>query len=135
MIPFLDELKALDLPPGSFAIFGSGPLAVRGWREAKDLDIIVRKPVWDRLSERYPTNEKGNGILIGHVEAFADWKPWFDDASMLIDTAEIIDGLPFVRLEHVISWKKSMGREKDLKDLELIERMRSKTAGFPPSRE
>jgi hypothetical protein len=123
MIPYLDELAALDLPPGSFAIFGSGPLAVRGWRDAKDLDIIVRKPVWDALAKTLTMNKKGTGIVSGHVELFADWKPWFEDADMLIDTAEIIDGLPFVRLEHVITWKKGMGREKDLKDLERIERM------------
>jgi len=135
MIPFLDELRALDLPPGSFAIFGSGPLAVRGWRVAKDLDIIVRKPVWDELAKRFPMNGKGTGLAVGHIELFAEWKPWFDDADMLIDTAETIEGLPFVRLEHVITWKKAMGREKDLKDLALIERMVQKPDGFPPARE
>lgn len=40
---------------------------------------------------------------------------------MLIDTAETIDGLPFVRLEHVRARKAAMGREKDLDDIALIE--------------
>ena len=120
MLPFIDELKALNLPAGSFAIFGSGPLAVRGMREAKDLDIIVRKDAWDELAKKFPKNEKGTGLQIGKVEAFNQWSPWFDDPDVLIDTAEIIDGLPFVLLEHVVSWKKAMGREKDIKDLELI---------------
>lgn len=122
MLPFIEQLKALNLPQGSYAIFGSGPLAVRGIRDAKDLDIVVRKDVWDELAEKYPKNEKGNGLQIGDIEAFDSWSPWFEDPNMLIDTAEIIDGLPFVRLEHVVSWKKAMGREKDLNDLQLIEK-------------
>lgn len=120
MLPFVDELQALNLPQDSFAIFGSGPIAVRGLRDAKDLDIVVRKDVWDELAKKYPKNEKGTGLQIGNIEAFDQWSPWFDDPNMLIDTAEIIDGLPFVRLEHVVAWKKAMGREKDIKDLELI---------------
>ena len=130
MIPFLDELLALDLPPGSFAIFGSGPLAVRGWREAKDVDIIVRRSVWDELAKEYPRNVNGKGLQVSHIELFADWEPWFEDADMLIDTAEIIEGLPFVRLEHVVAWKKAMGREKDLKDIELIDSHGGPTASI-----
>ena len=40
----------------------------------------------------------------------------------MIDTAEIIDGLPFVRLEHVIAYKQIAGRPKDLQHLALIEK-------------
>jgi len=40
----------------------------------------------------------------------------------LIDDAEIIDGLPFVKLEYVVKYKKQDGREKDLKDIETIEK-------------
>ncbi len=126
MLPFIDELKALNLPDGSYAIFGSGPLAVRGIREAKDLDVLVRKDVWDELAKKYTRNVKGTGLQIGNIEAFCQWSPWFDDPDALIDTAEVIDGLPFVRLEHVVSWKSAMGREKDIKDLELIENYLSK---------
>jgi hypothetical protein len=39
----------------------------------------------------------------------------------IIDKAEIIDGLTFVRLEEVLKWKKMMNREKDKKDIEIIE--------------
>jgi len=34
--------------------------------------------------------------------------------------AEVIDGLSFVLLEEVLKWKKLNGREKDLRDVELI---------------
>ncbi len=37
-----DRLRTLSLPEGSFAVFGSGPLAIRGLiDEIGDLDIIV----------------------------------------------------------------------------------------------
>lgn len=44
----------------------------------------------------------------------------------LIDTAEVIDGVPFTNLDEVILWKTAMGREKDLNDLELIANYRNK---------
>jgi hypothetical protein len=40
---------------------------------------------------------------------------------MLVDTADIIEDIRFVKLEHVLNWKRMMGREKDLKDIGLIE--------------
>ena len=52
---YLAELKALNLPLGHYAIFGSGPLAVRGIREAADLDIIVSESLWKEL---LPKHEK-----------------------------------------------------------------------------
>ena len=56
------------------------------------------------------------------IELYRDWKPGQWDIQKLINDAEIIDGLSFVRLERVIEWKKLSCREKDLKDIEIIER-------------
>ncbi len=52
------------------------------------------------------------------------WKDWYPgewDVSDIIAKAEIIDGLPFVTLDTVVKWKKLKGREKDIRDIELIE--------------
>ncbi len=49
-----------------------------------------------------------------------DWGAGWD-TPVLIENAEIIDGLAFVRLEEVLKWKKSRNKEKDQKDIELIE--------------
>lgn len=38
-----------------------------------------------------------------------------------IDRAELISGLPYVNLEDFIYWKKRAGREKDRRDVILIE--------------
>ena len=126
----LKELKELNLPVEDFAIFGSGPMAIRGLRENDDLDIIVKKELWEKLSKKYPVRTKNEGrtsyIQIGGIEIFKNWKPWFESTEELIDEADIIQGIRFVRLERVIKWKKAMGRDKDFVDIEKIEEYMSK---------
>ena len=112
----------LNLPDKQYAIFGSGPMAVRGLRQAHDLDLLIKKDLWDELAKIYPLDEKGVALRAGHIELFSHWEPWFKDTDQLIETAEVIDGLPFVRLEYVLEWKKQMGREKDKQDVVLIEK-------------
>ena len=121
---YLDELKNLNLPVGKFAIFGSGPMAVRGMRESHDLDVIVKKDVWEDLLEKYPECLQKNPVClkIGNAEVYNSWINLSVDIDELIDTAETIENFPFVKLEYVIEWKKKFGREKDIKDLELIEK-------------
>lgn len=117
---FLDEIKNLNLPEKQYAIFGSGPIGIRNLREVNDIDLIVKENLWNELAKKYPVKSGKESIQIGNIEIFRSWSPWFEDINPLIDTAEIIKGFPFVRLAYLIKWKKSMGREKDLKDLELI---------------
>lgn len=71
---YLDELRSLNLPEGKFAIFGSGPIAVRGIRESEDLDIIVKQDLWDFLAEKYPVSLSANPtcLKIGNIEIFKD---------------------------------------------------------------
>jgi len=117
----LEELKRLRLPADKFAIFGSGPMSVRGMRESNDLDIIVKKDLWDRLDKRFLIRSDSGGIVLGSIDVAKDWLPWFDDIDELIDTADIIGGFRYVKLEHVLKWKREMSREKDRKDVKLIE--------------
>ena len=118
----LAQLKKLKLPPAQFAIFGSGPMAARGIRESKDLDIVVKPALWKTLIKQHPTvPEKPDCIRIGDLEIFNGWKPWFEITDELVDTADLIDGVRYVKLDYVIRWKQAMGREKDLNDIKLIE--------------
>jgi hypothetical protein len=55
----------------------------------------------------------------GKIEVFGAWLGW--DPDSLIDRAELIDGLPFARLEDVLAFKLSYGRPKDLEHARLIE--------------
>ena len=49
----LEELKCLNLPSGEYAIIGSGPMAIRGLREANDIDVVVKKTLWLELLKRF----------------------------------------------------------------------------------
>lgn len=122
-------LHSLALPMGDYAVFGSGPLIVRGIVDAtNDLDVISRGAAWSRaleVGDLVVLPEDGveivscfdGAITIGTSWAYGDF-----DIGQLIDTAEVIDGLPFVRIEHVVRYKEIAGRSKDLKHLELLER-------------
>ena len=116
---YLDELKALDLPRDRYVVFGSGPMAIRGIRENRDIDLILAEDLWDELEDQYPRNENGSLQLAEHVEAFRYW-PYVDDPASIISNAEIIDGVPFARLEDVKAWKGSSDDPEDREDVGLI---------------
>jgi len=115
----LKELEELRLPKDKFVIFGSGPLAVRNLRDIEDLNILVKEELWKELKKLYPSNEKGY-IKIGNIEIFKDWKPWIQDTKKLLEDSEAIEGLNYVKLKYVLEWKKVIGRDKDKKDIEII---------------
>ena len=125
----LSELKRLKFPRAEFAIFGSGPLAIRNLREAKDIDIVVKKGLWKKLVKKYKIKKVSHGefIKIGKIEIGKECWP-FEDSEELIDTADIIEGFRFVKLKFILEWKQKRGSEKDVKDIELIRRYLSKNS-------
>lgn len=122
-----DRVKSLNLPVGDFAIFGSGPLIVRGIIPASnDLDIICRGQAWERVKaigeleylSKYDVTVVtmcGARLTFGTKWAIGEF-----DIDELIDGAEEIDGLPFVRLEHVTNYKEISKRPKDLRHIEAL---------------
>ncbi len=109
-----------------FAICGSGPMAVRGIRGPGDLDIIIRKEVFENLKER-EYKVSSDGILrIGNLEISDKWNPLDYDTNLLIDNADVIDGIKYVKLDYILEWKKKVGREKDKVDIELIMKYQEK---------
>ena len=122
-----DQLRRLDLPVQGYAVFGSGPLAVRGLiPRANDLDIICRDEVWavvSRLGDvRYLPDYNVSVVELadGALTFGREWKIGDFDVDELIATAEIIDGLPFVRLDHVVRYKRIRCSEKDLQHLAAL---------------
>ncbi len=119
------RLKALGLPEGDYAVFGSGPLAARGLiREIGDLDVVARGAAWERaralgLSDLAPGGDPVVRLGGGDIEVFGGWLGW--DVDALVDRAEVVGGLPFARLEDVLAFKLSHGRPKDLAHARLIE--------------
>lgn len=125
MKEFLGKLKELNLPKGKFAIFGGGPMCVRGLRECRDLDVIVTERLFNNLKEKkglqLKKEEFCDYLEKDGVEFYKDWGPGEWDIEKLIQGAEIIDDLPFIGLEQVLKWKKINKRDKDIEDIKLIE--------------
>jgi len=121
---------ALNLPVGHYAITSSGPMGIRGLRIINDADLIVDNELWDELSVKYPPVEEGGitkivlseGLIeiLGSGSFFCNYDEEDPTVDEQISTAEVIDGLSFVRLEHIRYFKERLGREKDKRDIELI---------------
>ena len=124
----LGEVRALGLPAGHFVLFGSGPLLVRGIvPPTGDVDVLARGPAWEvarglgplvRLS---PYDVEVVRLLEGRIEIGTVWGIGDVDVDHLIDTAEVIDGLPFAGLAHVRTYKELAGRPKDREHLRLLD--------------
>ena len=118
------KLRALELPAEDYAVFGSGPLAVRGLIEdVRDLDVVARGAAWTKAQGLGPVHPASGGDPVvrlegGAIEIFGGWLGWDIDA--IIDGAEIIDGLPFACLEDVLAFKLHHGRPKDLEHARLM---------------
>ncbi|MFC3982480.1 hypothetical protein [Streptosporangium jomthongense] len=128
-------LTGLGLPHGSYVICGSAALYVRGLRERiTDLDVLATGPAWQiatTLGTPRPA-PSGHGLSVHHPHAaieFVDrWTPgWPTDR--LIGTADVIDGLPFMRLGDVLAWKEAARRPRDLADIAAVHRLRRMWTG------
>lgn len=122
-----DQLRALNLPVGDYAVFGSGPLIVRGIvAVSNDLDIVCRGAAWDRAceigeQEFLPEYDVTIASMFdGAISFGTKWGIGDFDVDELIDSAEILDALPFVRLEHVVSYKTARGSDKDKLHLKAL---------------
>ena len=119
-----NRLRELNLPHGEYAVFGSGPLAIRDIIECQDLDVIVTNELFSKLRQdsRFVTKRKDKDIYLDYdgIEIWCTWAPGEWDIEELIVGAETIDELPFVLLGFVIIFKIMHGREKDWEHLKLL---------------
>ena len=132
----IDIVKALNLPRGEYAVFGSALMEIYGLRDSGDVDFIVTRKLFDELltTESWKKFQYPNGDwalkFVGGGErgidvAFHDCAemPSCDEKSIraMISRAVEIDGVMFTSWDDILSWKKNYARPKDLKDVELIE--------------
>ncbi len=128
MHPLILRLRTLGLPVGDWALFGSGPLLLRGWIEdVGDLDVICRGAAWQHAAEIGETGIlQPDGVEIVNIDGGAitigtSWRYGDISVSELIDDAEEIEGIPCVRLEHIVAYKRTADRPKDRAHLAVIE--------------
>lgn len=117
------------MPVGKYAVFGSGPVCVRGLRNWGDIDLIVTEELFENLKAdsinwiagvSKSGSEKLNHVSY-NIEVWRDWKPGDWSIVQLISEAEVIGGVPFVKLGTVRDWKAARGSEKDQVDIKLID--------------
>ncbi len=124
---YMEEVRKMDLPAGEYAIFGSGPLAVRRVRATKDIDLIVTPELYTHYREQEGWNRRFYHAFFLRKGPIELWKilgygrARKIDIQGFINRAELIEGLPFVNLNDFIYWKKIAGRTKDKRDVILAE--------------
>lgn len=123
-----NQLRQINLPIADYAVFGSGPLAVRGIiPSCNDLDVLCRRKAWALVSQLGTMtflSEYGVSVVSlcdGAITFGLKWGIGDFDVDELIDTAEIIDSLPFVLIEHVVSYKKTRSSARDISHLQALE--------------
>lgn len=124
-LKYLDELKELNLPQGKYAVWGSGPLAIRDLRENKDIDLVVSLDLWNKLDKKYPRdpeNSKKAITLSENITAFNS-RLLYEKLNLKKDV-EFIDNTPFIKLEKILEGKKKYyrikKRKKEYVDIKLI---------------
>lgn len=124
----LKKLKDLKLPTDQFVLVGSSALGIRGIRESNDLDVIVSDNLWKKLVQSYSVTREwkvdkikiaDNIEILGEGSVFRDSR--IASVDELIKTADTFDGLHYINLELLKKFKQQLGREKDFKDIELID--------------
>jgi hypothetical protein len=118
------KLQSLELPLGHYVVTGSGPLAVRGIREAADIDVQVDDELWARLDRAYGPSRDGMLLTVDEdVDVHRDsaYEPLGGDLADHIRAADVIEGVAFMSLEHTKAVKRAKARPKDFDDVRLIE--------------
>ena len=132
---FADKVKALNLPLDQIIVIGSGILDQLGIRPAGDIDLAASSDLMKKLSEesdnwikKFDDNQRFYFVKDdGSAEVWDGWV--FDGQTVsyddLLDYAVEYDGVRFVDLEFLRKWKSWRGREKDVRDVELIDEWRA----------
>lgn len=114
----LNRLQALDFSKEDYWLITGGAMVLYGLRaETGDIDLGCTRKLADELqAQGYPVTAAPSGkrkiCYADDVEIFVEW---------LYDRVELCDGVPVISLNGLMAMKRSIGREKDLRDIRLIE--------------
>lgn len=124
-----DELRALNLPRGQYIVVASGPMGIRGLRQMSDVDILVTDELWKELARNHELFYEHDAVklrLSENVEALCEASFGVRNLGTpssveQINESEIMEGLPFQNLKTTLYFKRLGKRERDIKDVLLIE--------------
>jgi len=127
-----EKVKELNLPFGKYVVVSSGTLDVLGIRPASDIDIAVTKDLHEELRKDGTWREEelyGKIFLQKDIYTIIpqlDWDKYKTTTEEAINSALVIEDIPFMNLEELLKFKKAQNREKDMKDIKLLEEMLNK---------
>ena len=114
----INRLDSLSLEKTQYWLVAGAAMVLYGIRDVtSDIDIGCSKKLADELAAKgCPTTVMPNGMrriqISQNVEAFENW---------YYDRVCIHDGIPVITLDGLLEMKRELGREKDFKDVMLIE--------------
>jgi hypothetical protein len=126
MNDIIEKIKVLNFPQDQYVVIGSGIMSALGIRDAGDIDISVLPELHKKLcsDNTWKQDERYQKIFLTKVgieiNPELSWEDYPTTTEEAVRTATIIDGVPFLNLEELKKFKKALGREKDFKDIELI---------------
>lgn len=114
----LERLAALELDAGEYWVVAGAAMVLYGLRErTHDIDLGCTATLADALERRAPAEHAPDGArmfrLGEDVEIFENYR---------IGPVTEVCGVPAVTLDGLCAMKRALGREKDLRDVERIER-------------
>ena len=126
----ISEIKKLNFPVDQYVVFGGASLAARGLRDTQDADILATPELLEQcksnsqwhIHPRIDMHEPAgldNGVIEIYPTIGGGYKT---DFHLLRERAELIDGIPFCNLHDVKAIKATYAREKDLRDIQLIDK-------------
>lgn len=119
----VDILNKYGFAKDEYVVLSTGALVLLGIKDkANDIDLAVSKNLYDRLLKEYDckcsyTSEvNGQVFNVYSFDIFDFGLNYFDR-----EKVDVIDGIPIQNIEAVLKFKHDLGREKDFKDIKLIE--------------
>ena len=116
---FINRLKIAGFDDTEYVVTAGGAMLLHGIRHTtRDIDLSCSAKLADELESRgFKTSTLENGRR--RIELAEDFEIYEESS---LPEFVVIDDIPTMTIDAIIAMKKRLGREKDFRDLELIEK-------------
>jgi hypothetical protein len=113
----IDKCKSLKFDPDEYCLGYGGALVLYGIKDSTaDIDIMVTKPLFDKLSQKYNVDYDTFNEPYIYIDEIVDIFIGED-----LDLKTYIEDIPVYTLDAIIESKRRLGRPKDVEDIKRIE--------------
>lgn len=122
----VERFQHLNLPASQCVVIGSGILDALNLRESDDIDLVVTEELFEQLRESRGWREEIRNneamLLKDDVEVWLSWgSKGVPNFHALYDECMVVEGVHFANPRFVIAQKRESAREKDMRDIKLLE--------------